>query len=88
MAGRELLRLEEVSIMIGVSYMTLNRWYAWKRQNPSHELAQLLPEPIQERENGPRLWNRDDLWKLLEFKQKRPMGRSGVMGSVTHKNYK
>lgn len=83
-----LLKIEEVAVLIGSSVKTINTWYAWKRENPDHELAKLLPEYTQTGERQLRLWKQEDIYALLEFKSKIPQGRNGIMGSVTQKYYK
>lgn len=84
----ELLRLEEVAILVGVSFKTINTWYQFKRENPENEYAQLLPEYIQVGQRGTRYWKKSDIYKLTQFKQSIPQGRNGVMGRVTQKYYK
>ena len=85
--NEKLLRVEEVAISLGVSVKTINNWYWFRRENPDHKLAKLLPDFIQEGERQTRKWKQSDIWKLLEFKSKIPTGRNGVMGSVTQRYY-
>lgn len=83
------LRIEEVAISIGVSVNTINSWYRFKKQNPEHEYSKMIPEYSQDGgDKSPRYWTLKDIDKLLEFKNKRPIGRNGVMGSVTQKYVK
>lgn len=82
------LSIEEVAVLVGSSYKTIQTWYTFKKQNPDNELAKLLPDFEQAGPRKPRYWNREDIWKLIEFKNKLPKGRNGVMGSVTRKYYK
>ena len=86
--GERLLRVEEVALLVGVSFQTINIWYRWKAQNPDHELAKLLPDYVQNGPTGPRLWKREDVYKLIQFNVTKPKGPSGVMGSVTQKYVK
>lgn len=88
MAGERLLKLEEVAILIGSSSKSINNWYWFKRENPDNEYAKLLPDYIQEGSRQTRYWRESDVWKLIEFKQSIPQGRSGIMGSITQKYYK
>ncbi len=83
-----LMRIEEVALSVGVSVKTINNWYWFKRVNPDHKLAKLLPDYIQEGERQTRKWKQSDTWKLLEFKSKLPHGRLGIMGDVTQKYYR
>ena len=85
---KDKLKITEVSVLIGRSPQTINMWYAWKRRNPNHELANLLPEYEQENERQPRYWNREDMWKLIEFEQMIQVGRNGFMGEITQKYVK
>lgn len=79
------VRIEEVALLIGVSSQTLNNWYRWKRLHPEHDLAKLLPEYEQSSPRQVRLWDRADIWQLVEFKNTIPRGRNGVLGEITQK---
>ena len=81
----ELLTATEVCVLVGISIYTLNAWYKFKNIHPRHELAKLLPKPIQPNPRGPRKWKRADVEKLIEFKARRPRGRNGVMGELQPK---
>lgn len=81
----QLLKIEEVAVLLGVSCKTINNWYQFKNQNPDSEYAKMLPEFKQEHARQTRYWNTDDLWKLIEFKSKLPKGRNGIMGSLRRK---
>ena len=81
----DLLKVEEVVMLVGISFNTINYWYRWTRQNPEHELAKLLPEPIKNSSRGTRYWKYSDIQKLSEFKHSIPKGRYGVLGDVTQK---
>lgn len=83
-----LLRIEEVAVRIGSSAKSITNWYMFKKQHPDNELAQLLPEYIQNGARQTRYWKESDIWKLIEYKQNIPHGRNGIMGSVTQKYYK
>ena len=84
---KELLRLEEVAILIGSSGKSINNWYMFRKQNPDNEYAKMLPDFIQQGERQTRYWRREDIWKLIQFKQSIPQGRNGIMGSITQKYY-
>ena len=79
------LKITEVAVLINRSVQTINMWYQWKRENPDNELAKLLPDYIQDGNRKTRYWNKDDIWKFLEFEQQIPKGRNGFMGKVTQK---
>lgn len=83
-----LLKLEEVAVLVGVSFKTINTWYAFKRTNPENEYAKLLPEYIQVGKRRTRYWKKEDIWKFFQFRQSIPQGRNGVMGCITQKYYK
>ena len=78
------LRIEQVAILVGVSTQTLNRWYKFKRENPEDEVSKQLPDydtaDISRGLGYIRLWESEDVWKLIEFKQNVHPGRSGRMG--------
>lgn len=82
------LKIEEVAVLIGVSVKTMNNWYWFKRENPDSEVAKMLPEYQQERPTSARLWDYDDISKLIEFKNNVVKGRNGKMGVITQKYVK
>ena len=86
--AEKLIRAEEVALTVGISVQTINTWYVWKFNNPNHELADLLPDFIQENPRQIRYWRYGDIWKLIEFKKTIPHGRNGILGSVTQKYVK
>lgn len=86
--GERLLSAQEVAILIDRFPTTISMWYRWKRENPGHELAQLLPDYIQEHPRSKRLWKESDVYKLLEFEKNIVKGRKGMMGSVTQRYQK
>lgn len=79
-----IFRAEEVVVIIGISLKTLNIWYQFKRENPDNEYAKILPEPQRRGNKGTRYWTQEDIKRLIEFQDKRPTGRNGVMGDITH----
>lgn len=85
----DLLTVEEVVLLVDISFNTLNYWYRWKRQNPEHELAKLLPDPIKQGARGTRYWKYSDIEKISAFKHAIPKGRyGGILASVTQKYVK
>ena len=82
------LKITEVAVLINRSTQTINMWYQWKRENPDNELAQLLPEYVQEGSRKTRYWKQEDVWKFIEFEQRMPKGRNGLMGKTTQKYVK
>ena len=84
-----MLRIEEVAVLLDCSINTINSWYRFRAQNPDNEYAKILPDYVQEGgKTGIRLWKRSDIPKFVEFQIKRPVGRAGVMGTVTQKYVK
>lgn len=79
------LNVSEVSVIIGTSIQTINSWYRFRKQNPDDELAKKLPDFEREGSRKTRYWNREDMWKFMDFKSNITLGRYGVMGSVTQK---
>lgn len=77
----------EVAVLVGCSLQTLNYWYSFKRQNPSHKLAKKLPAYKQKGDRQTRYWREQDIKKLIEFKNNLPKGRNGLLGSVTQRYY-
>lgn len=86
--AERLLSLQEVALLINRSPFTVSMWYKWKRENPDNELTELLPDYIQEKERGKRMWRESDVYTLLEFEKKLVRGRNGIMGSVTQRYQK
>ena len=84
----EYLTSTQVAVLVGVSEATLNFWYRFRRANPDNEYALLLPDFIQSTNRQKRLWNREDIPKLIKFKNAIPKGRNGIMGEVTQKYIK
>lgn len=83
--SEQMLRIEEVALLVGCSTQTINNWYRWKRMHDEHELAKLLPDYTQKGPQQMRLWKKSDLWAISEFKSKLPHGRNGILGDVTQK---
>lgn len=83
-----LLKVEELAIRIGSSVPTISSWYRWKRANPEHEMAKMLPEFERHGAHRTRYWRVEDVEKIMEFKASIPQGRNGVMGSITQKYVK
>lgn len=81
----KLLTIEEVAVSAGVSVQTINIWYRWKKQNPEHERAKMLPDPIQVKPRQIRFWEPQDVLQIIEFKNTVKTGRDGIMGSITQK---
>ena len=79
------IKIEELAMRIDSSTQTINNWYKWKREHPNDELAQLLPDYIQEGNRQTRYWNTKDIWKFIEFKTNIVHGRNGVMGQSRRK---
>lgn len=82
------IKIEELAMRIDSSVQTINNWYKWKRENPEHELASLLPDYTQEGNRQTRFWNVKDIWKLVEFKTAIVHGRNGIMGQSRRKGDK
>ena len=80
-----LLTALEVCLLAHCSYNALNYWYRWRAQNPDNEYAKLLPDYIQYSERQARYWKREDVAKIIQFRETVPQGRNGIMGDVTQK---
>lgn len=86
--AEKLLRIEEVALLVGASTQTINNWYRWKKKNPEHQLAKLLPDYIQEGNRQMRFWKNSDIWSIVEFKNNIPHGRNGILGDITQRRPK
>lgn len=80
-----LIKIEELALLVGVSTKTINYWYWYKKAYPDDKYAKLLPDYIQEGPRRTRYWKREDVWAVIEFRKSIPKGRAGVMGEITHK---
>ena len=85
MNDTNLLTALEVCVLVKCSYNALNYWYRWKRENPDNEYAQLLPDYISMGDRQARYWRREDVEKIIRFRNSLPKGCSGVMGDITQK---
>lgn len=83
--SEKLLRIEEVALLVGASTQTINNWYRWKKLNPDHSLAKLLPDYTQEGIRQMRFWKKSDVWAIVEFKNSIPHGRNGILGDITQR---
>lgn len=82
-----LLNATEVMFLVGIAPKTLDRWYAFKRENPDHELSKQLPDFEQPAGfKTPRYWKESDIPQLMAFKDLVPKGRNGLFGNITHQN--
>ena len=77
------MSVQEVAVLIKSSVPTISSWYRWKRLEPNHPLAQMLPDFERHGAHRTRYWRYSDIPKLIEFKDTIPQGRNGVMGRVT-----
>lgn len=86
-----MLRIEEVAMLLGVNYMTVERWYQFKRKNPDSEYCQFLPDPIlvmNSKNRATRFWKPDDVEVLKVFQESVVRGTHGFMGIISNPNHK
>ena len=88
MEKNNMLNATQVSLLVETTVPTLNMWYRWKRLNPEHEMAKLLPTYTTIGSKKTRYWTTDDVEKLIKFKNTIPKGRNGILGEVTQKYVK
>ena len=79
------IRIEELAFFVGSSAQTINNWYRWKKLNPNHELAKLLPDFEQDGDRQIRYWKQSDVNSVIEFKRTIPRGKNGILGEITQK---
>lgn len=84
------LKIEEVAMRVGVSSQTINRWYKYKKDNPKDEMSKLIPlyKKVKTHTGFVRVWQMDDIWKLVEFKSNIVPGRCGKMSKYKGKGTK
>lgn len=82
-----LLKIEEVSVMIGTSAPAINYWYRFKKAYPDNEYAKMLPPFIQHGGRQTRYWKQSDIPRLIAFRNNLPHGRRGVLSPITQKYY-
>ena len=85
MQDKDLINVQALAFLVGSSIQTISSWYRWKRLHPEHELAKLLPEYQTIGNRNTRYWRREDVYKLVNFKNAIPQGRNGIMGDVTQR---
>lgn len=83
--GEDLLRVEEVAVQIKRSVKTINSWYVFKKENPDNVTAKLLPDYVQSGSRQTRYWKSSDIPKFIAFRDALPIGKHGIMGSVTQR---
>lgn len=83
-----LLKVEEVSVMIGTSAPAINYWYRFKKAYPDNEYSRMLPNFIQNGGRQTRYWKQSDIPKLIAFRDNLPHGRNGVLSPVTQKYFR
>lgn len=88
MSDKKLLNATETSMLVGTTVPTLNMWYKWKRLNPGHPMAELLPDYKVIGNKNTSYWTPGDVEKLIEFKNSIPKGRNGILGEVTQRYVK
>lgn len=78
------MKIEEVAFRVGVSVQTLNRWYKFKKEHPKDKISKLIPAYKKVKSKTAmgfvRLWEKEDVEKLIEFKSNVVSGRCGLMG--------
>jgi hypothetical protein len=80
------LKIDKLAMLVGVSTRTINNWYWFKSANPNNEYAKMLPDyRIDKKSHGSRVWDSNDVDKLIDFKSKIPHGRNGVLGDITQR---
>lgn len=84
MSEERLIKAPELSMLVDTSIQAITTWYKWRDMHPDHELAKLLPDYIVKTGGRKtRYWKYSDVWKLIEFKNRIPHGRYGIMGEAT-----
>lgn len=90
--GKEerLFNVNEVALYLGVVSTTLNRWYLFKKENPDSEWSNMIPDyvTLSDNQRAQRYWREGEIFRLMEFRDKFPKGRNGIMGSVTQRYVK
>ena len=61
------LKKVEVAVILGCSTATIDNWYKWKGKHPDSKYANLLPD--YEKVGNAFYWNKEDAYKMLEFKR-------------------
>ena len=85
------LKIDKLAILVGVSSRTINNWYWFKSTYPDNEYSKMLPDfkmGKTERNIPVRLWDSDDIDKLIHFKEIVPHGRKGIFGEITQRQYR
>ena len=86
--AERMIRVEELALAVGVSVMTINNWYAFKKADPDNELSKLLPDFKQDNPRGTRLCKFNDIWRIKDSQSRIKIGRTAQMGVITQKYVK
>lgn len=75
--------VNEVVEILGISLQTIDKWYAWYRDENEIKPPDMpeLPKPRQIHARTARLWTEGDIEKLKLFRDWVPKGRGGLMAS-------
>ena len=82
------ITVAELAVLLDCSVHSIDNWYMWKRKNPNHPLAAMLPDFEKDPITGARYWKQSDAWRIDEFHRALPRGRNGIMGDVTQRTYR
>lgn len=85
MENTKLINAQELAYRVGCTPQTISSYYRFKRENPSSELALMLPDYIRLGNRNTRYWKETDVAEIIKFRSIMPQGRNGALGSVTQK---
>ena len=84
--------VSEVSNMLNVSEHTLASWYRWERKRLGDGTIKhhYLPEPLRDTETRgrPRIWTKEMVEELMEYKSTIIVGRNGINGLYSNPMHK
>lgn len=84
----KMYKIEQVAVMVDVSYKTIQNWYDFKRAYPEHQISKMLPEFIQYGCRQTRYWTPEAVEQLKFVKANIPRGQTGLMAAITQKYVK
>ena len=76
-----LYNVTEVTEIVGITTPTLESWLRFKHEQPEHELSMLLPEPKRVGPRKARYWTKEEVRRIMLFKEKLPRGCKGILGT-------
>ena len=84
--------IKELCDELGVTLWTVRNWYGWEKKllAENKDMKKYLPEPINlvNLKGKPRVWTKEMVDELKEYKKSIIVGRNGAYGKYSNPNHK